>query len=119
MCYEVIATKQFEDDVNYYLKKKKYRHIIKDVGTVTEELEKGNFVGTVISDLNLEIENHTYKVRVANTDTREGKSNGYRIIYYVVKDDKEVYLLTIYYKKDDNNVPTNKEIADLVKEYCM
>ena len=31
-------------------------------------------------------------------NTRVGKSNGYRIIYYVVKDDKEIYLITIYDK---------------------
>jgi mRNA-degrading endonuclease RelE of RelBE toxin-antitoxin system len=35
-----------------------------------------------------------------------GKSNGYRLIYYVVKDDREIYLLTIYYKKEDKLIPT-------------
>lgn len=60
-----------------------------------------------------------YKVRVANSDMKVGKSNGYRIIYYAIKDDQEVYLLTIYYKKDDNKIPTDKEIVELVEEYCM
>ncbi len=48
-----------------------------------------------------------------------GQSNGYRIIYYAVRDDEEVYLLTIYYKKDDNRTPTNQEIIELVETYCM
>ena len=61
----------------------------------------------------------TVKVRIANTDTRVGKSNGYRMIYYVVKNDYEIYLLTIYYKKEDNKIPSNKEIEALVKEYCL
>ena len=48
-----------------------------------------------------------------------GQSNGYRIIYYAVRDDEEVYLLTIYYKKDDNRTPTKQEIIELVETYCM
>lgn len=46
-------------------------------------------------------------------------TNGYRIIYYVIKEDKEVYLLTIYYKKDDNKIPSDNEIIALVEEYCI
>ena len=63
--------------------------------------------------------NKVIKVRVANRDTKMGKSNGYRIIYYAVRNDGKVYLLTIYYKKDDKNIPTNKEIEKLVKKYCI
>ncbi len=63
--------------------------------------------------------NKVIKVRVANSDTKMGKSNGYRIIYYAVRNDGKVYLLTIYYKKDDKNIPTNKEIEKLVKKYCI
>lgn len=119
MCYDITLTIKFEEDIKYYLKKKKFRHIIEDVETVTEELKKGNLIGDAISDLGLDIENHTYKVRAVNTDTKSGKSNGYRIIYYVVKDDKEIFLVTIYSKKDDNRVPSNKEIEELIRQYCM
>ena len=63
--------------------------------------------------------NKVIKVRVANSDTKMGKSNGYRIIYYAVRNDGKVYLLTIYYKKDDKNIPTNKEIEKLVEKYCI
>lgn len=47
-----------------------------------------------------------------------GKSNGYRIIYYAVKSDYTVYLLSIYYKKDDRKVLSDKEICELVKQ-CL
>ena len=50
---------------------------------------------------------------MANTDTKMGKSNGYRMIYYAIKDDKTVYLLSIYYKIED------EDIIKLVKEYCL
>ena len=68
-------------------------------------MEKGHLVGTEIPGLRLPTDGHTFKVRAANTDTRAGQSNGYRVIYYAVRDDEEVYLLTIYYKKDDSRIP--------------
>ena len=118
MLFEIIPTKQFEDDLRYYLKKKKFKHILEDVDDIVKELEKGNLLGDAIPGLVFD-DNETVKVRIANTDTRVGKSNGYRMIYYVVKNDYEIYLLTIYYKKEDNKIPSNKEIEALVKEYCL
>lgn len=118
MQFEVIPTERFEDDLRYYLKKKKFKHILDDVDEVVKELEKGNLLGDAIPGLVFD-DNETVKVRIANTDTKVGKSNGYRMIYYVVKNDYEIYLLTIYYKKEDNRIPSNKEIEELVKEYCL
>lgn len=117
--YTVIPTEQFEKDVKYYIKKKKFKHIGEDIKAVTDELEKGNLIGTEIPGLKMQTDGHTFKVRSANTDTRMGQSNGYRIIYCVVRDDEEVYLLTIYYKKDDIRIPSNSEIIELVEKYCM
>lgn len=117
--YEIIPTKHFQDDVKYYVKKRRFLHIGDDIKAVSDELQKGNFLGDEIPNLKIEADGHTYKVRVANTDTNVGKSNGYRIIYYAVKDDREIYLLTIYYKKDDIRIPTSKELVALVAEYCL
>lgn len=117
--FEIITAKQFEDDVEYYIRKKKYKKIIDDIEAVTSELEKGNLIGDSIPELSINYDNHAAKVKAANSDTKAGKSNDYRIIYYVVKGEKEIYLLTIYYKKEDNNIPPNKEIEVLVKEYCL
>lgn len=63
-------------------------------------------------------DNKVIKVRAANTDTKAGKSNGYRIIYYAIKEDMQVYMLSVYYKKDDKRVLSNKEIIELVNKYC-
>ena len=117
--YKVIPTERFSSDVEYYVKKKRYFSIDEDIREITIELEKGNFVGTEISGLKLNHDGHTYKVRVANSTAKVGKSNGFRIIYYVIKDDKQVFLLTIYSKKDDGEdaVP-DKEIRRLVEQYC-
>lgn len=117
--FDVRQTAKFESDVVFYLKKKKYTHIIDDINTVKIELEQGNFLGDEIPNLKLESGGHTYKVRATNTDMKVGKSNGYRIIYYVIMDDRVVYLLTIYSKKDDDKVLSNKEIVELIAKYCL
>ena len=43
MQFEVIPTKKFEEDVRYYLKKKKFKHILDDVEEVVKKLEKGKY----------------------------------------------------------------------------
>lgn len=73
------------------------------------------YLGLHINDKN----NKIIKVRIANTDTRMGKSNGYRMIYYAIKEDESAYLLSIYYKKDDKRVLSNDEIVELVNKYCI
>lgn len=97
--YEVIPTERFEKDVKYYVKKKGFVHIGTDIKAITDELEKGNLVGTEIPGLKIATEGHTFKVRSANSDTKMGQSNGYRIIYYAIRDDEEVYLLTMCHNK--------------------
>lgn len=81
---------------------------------MTNALAEGNFIGDKLEDIELDEGTAAYKVRVANSSTNSGKSNGFRIIYYVVIDEK-IYLLTIYSKKDDNRVPTDKQISLMIK----
>lgn len=118
MCYQIIPTPKFQEDVKFYERKRKYYHIDDDVESIVEELEKGNLIGTPIDDINLPDGEDSYKVRAINTDTKEGKSNGYRIIYYVIKNDKVVYLLTIYSKKDDGRIVDKTDIRKLIEKYC-
>lgn len=117
MHYEIIATPKFEKDIKHY--KKKFRSVADDVDDVVEELEKGNLQGDIIPNLEMkDNENNIVKVRIANSDTKSGKSNGYRLIYYAEKSDGTIYLLTLYYKKEKGNI-TNKEIQELILKYCM
>lgn len=117
--YTIIPTERFNSDVKYYIKKKHYIRIGEDIRTITDELQNGNLIGDEIYGLKIESDGHTFKVRAANSDAKVGSSNGYRIIYYAVREDGEIYLLTIYSKKDDIRVPSNKEIIELVAQYCL
>ena len=81
--------------------------------------KSGNLKGDVIPNLEMkDNDNNVVKVRIANSDSNSGKSNGYRLIYYAEKSDGTIYLLTLYYKKDKENI-TNKEIQELILKYCM
>ena len=107
---QIIPTKYFNNDVKFYVRKKKFLKIADDVKTVTDELEQGNFVGVKLEGLDLPKNTAAYKVRLANV----GKSHGFRLIYYVVIEEK-VYLVSIYSKKDDIRVVSEKQIEWLVE----
>ena len=42
---KIIPTRNFNDNVEFYLRKKKYKKIYSDIKTITDELEQGNLVG--------------------------------------------------------------------------
>lgn len=111
---QLIPTKRFKADTDFYIRKKKFLKIVTDIKTVTDELEKGNLVGDKLEGLSLREGTAAYKVRVANSSTKSGKSNGFRIIYYVVIDEK-IYLLSIYSKKDNVRIPNDKQIELMIK----
>lgn len=107
-------TKQLDADIKYYVKKKHYRKIFDDLEPVIIELENGNFISDKLEGLKLPANTAVYKVRIANTSANVGKSNGFRLLYYVAVED-EIYLLTIYSKKDDERIPNDAQILMLVK----
>lgn len=106
-------SEHFSNDVRYYVKKKKYKKILDDIESIIPSLEAGNLVGDKLSGFNLPEGAALYKVRIANTSANVGKSNGFRIIYYLATTDK-IYLLTIYSKKDDERIPNDDQIAIIV-----
>ena len=110
----VVPTKKFTDDVKFYVRKKKFIKIKDDIKSVTDELENGNLIGDKLEDLNLPEGTAVYKVRIANSSANVGKSNGFRLLYYVAIGD-DIYLLSIYSKKDDVRVINDKQIELLIR----
>ncbi|MBQ9488082.1 MAG: hypothetical protein IJU91_09865 [Selenomonadaceae bacterium] len=100
--------------MKFYINKKKFTKIKADIATVTNELKEGNLVGDKLQDLDIPEGTAVYKVRIANSSANVGKSNGFRLLYYVVIEDK-IYLLTIYSKKDDIRVINDKQIELLIR----
>jgi mRNA-degrading endonuclease RelE of RelBE toxin-antitoxin system len=104
--YESISYKRELKKLN-----KRYRSIDKDIQPLIEQLEAGETPGDRI----VGNEYPVYKVRVSNSDTRKGKSSGYRVIYYTII--PEAILLTTIYAKSDRTNISNKEVEDIIEEY--
>ena len=51
--------------------------------------------------------NNAYKVRIAIKSKGAGKSGGGRVITYVITEDEEIYLLTIYDKGELDTIDDN------------
>jgi len=95
--HKVIPTPAFEKELRPLLKR--HRSLAKDLLVLEKELEAHPAKGTALG-------HGLYKVRLAITSKGKGKSGGARVITYVVTEDHEVYLLSIYDKGDYDTVDT-------------
>ncbi len=55
-------------------------------------------------DIGTPLGNNSYKIRLAIRSKGKGKSGGGRVITYLLNENKEVYLLTIYDKSELDNI---------------
>ncbi|MBL0127873.1 MAG: type II toxin-antitoxin system RelE/ParE family toxin [Flavobacteriales bacterium] len=106
MKHRVIPTPAFEKELRPLLKR--HRSLAKDLLALEKELEARPTTGTGIG-------HGLYKVRLAIASKGKGKSGGARVITYVVTEDREIYLLSIYDKGDYDTVD-NKAMKALVAE---
>ncbi len=89
--------------------KKKYRRVKDDLLEIIRQLEAEPSVGDPIPGWKKEI----WKVRVASSDIKRGKSGGFRVIYLWREQEEDVYLLSIYFKGAKQDM-TVKEIRNLL-----
>jgi mRNA-degrading endonuclease RelE of RelBE toxin-antitoxin system len=90
---------------------KKYRSIRNDLQPVIEQLEQGELPGDQIPGIGYAV----FKLRVRNSDTRTGKSGGYRLIYYL-KTTTGIILLTVYAKSEQVDIAAD-DIQSIITNY--
>lgn len=93
MSYKVIPTEKFRKEAKRLIKK--YPSLKDELLDLSNTLALKPETGTPLGD-------HTYKIRLAIRS--KGKSGGARVITYLVTENKEVYLLTIYNKAEIDSV---------------
>ena len=95
MNFSVIPSDRFKKEAKRLIKKfPSLKQELADLSnTLTNEPETGTPLG-----------NDTYKIRLAIKSKGKGKSGGGRVITFVVTENKEVYLLTIYNKSEFDSV---------------
>jgi mRNA-degrading endonuclease RelE of RelBE toxin-antitoxin system len=119
--FEIQTYEDFDEALNFYLKKRKYKRLNKQVQDLIENFSKGIFDSSATPSLK-HSETPTpydiYKMRMANPDAGEGKSGGYRVVYMVRSHNKIIVLLTMYSKSDKANI-SDREIELLIDGYFM
>jgi len=91
---------------------KKYKNLPKDLQELSKILYENPRAG-------IDLGNNCYKIRLANSSVPTGKSGGFRIIYYYYNgEEDELFLVTIYSKKDMETI-SDKKIVELKKRYGL
>lgn len=99
MSYKLVVTKRFEKELKRLNKKfpslkSEFSNLI---GILKDNPEEGTSLG-----------NNCYKIRISIDSKGKGKSGGARIINYVYRKEKSLYLLTIYDKSEKSNLKPNE-----------
>ena len=115
--FKIIETSYFERDLKYYKKKltsQGYKELKSKLDMLYDDFGDGKFSGDTFYADEIGV-NKAKKVRIGIKKMNLGQSNGMRCIYYIVKDDQEVYMITIYRKADME--PSNNELKEVVKDF--
>ena len=99
MNYKIYQVPSFLKEIKKLAKK--YKNIKKDYLMLLKTLSNNPFEKAI------EIGKNCYKIRLKNSDNNKGKSGGYRVIYFVLDENNEVTLLSIYSKSDIENLSEN------------
>jgi mRNA-degrading endonuclease RelE of RelBE toxin-antitoxin system len=94
--------------------KKEAKRLSKKYPSLKEELADLNEILSNKPETGTQLGNDTYKIRIAIKSKGKGKSGGGRVITYVVSDNKEVYLLTIFDKSEFENVD-DKTLKNIIQ----
>jgi mRNA-degrading endonuclease RelE of RelBE toxin-antitoxin system len=99
MIFKIIPSPRFLKDAKRL--SKKYKSIKKDIDGLSEQLQTNPHAGT-------DLGRGLYKIRLKSSDMARGKRGGFRIIYYLLTQDKKIYLLTIFSKTEVENIDIKK-----------
>lgn len=95
MNLKIISLESFAKDVKKLYKKNK--KLPQDLRTLNETLLENPKVG-------IELSSKLYKMRLENSSSNSGKSGGFRVIYYYLDEEENIYLLKIYSKTEIENI---------------
>lgn len=95
----IVSLDTFSKDVKKLYKK--YKNISNDLKKVQEDLIKNPKAG-------IELGHNCYKARVGNSSIPTGKSGGFRVLYYYLDAEGRLYLMTMYSKRELENISDDK-----------
>jgi mRNA-degrading endonuclease RelE of RelBE toxin-antitoxin system len=105
MSYNITATPNFKKELKRLLKK--FQSLKIEYLNLLDELAQNPTLGTSLG-------NNIYKIRISIASKGKGKSEGARVITFVVKSEETIYLMDIYDKSEKANI-TDKEIKSQIE----
>lgn len=105
MSFSVVPSEKFKKEAKRLIKK--FPSLKQELTILGNELSQNPELGTALG-------NDTYKIRLAIKSKGKGKSGGARIITYIVTENQEVYLLTIYDKSEFDSID-GKMIKNIIE----
>lgn len=106
MSYSIIPTPRFKREAKRLLKK--YKSLKEELIDLEADLQTNPEQG-------MSLGNQAFKIRLAIKSKGKGKRGGSRVITYVVTENEEVYLLTIYDKAEADTI-TDKMLSQYIDE---
>ena len=107
MNLNIVRLEQFTKDVKKLYKK--YKQLPTDLTKLSKELNENPKVG-------IDLGKNCYKLRLENSSIPTGKSGGFRVIYYYYDGENDLYLLTMFSKKDVESIK-DERILELLEKY--
>ena len=105
MSYKIYALNQFKKDVKSL--QKRYKNIKNDLKILNKSLQSNPKEG-------INLFSNVCKIRIQNSSINKDKSAGFRVIYYYIDNQNNIYLLTIYSKSDISNI-SDKKILQILR----
>jgi mRNA-degrading endonuclease RelE of RelBE toxin-antitoxin system len=99
-------------DVRYKRYLKKFPSLESEISELKKQLLENPKSGTLITE-------NAYKIRLASSDKKAGKSGGFRIITYLIEEKEnsfEINLMLIYDKSEESSIKKT-EIIKIIKKY--
>lgn len=108
MNYNVVPTEKF---------KKEAKRLIKKYPSLKSELHNLSKLLSTHPDSGTPLGHNSFKIRIAIASKNKGKSGGARVITYMITENEEVYLLTIYDKSEISSLDSKniKAIIESIK----
>ena len=106
MSYKIIALNNFMREAKRL--NNKYPSFKKDFARLEEELINNPVLGIPLG-------NNCFKIRLAITSKGKGKSGGSRVVTHVKVLNEKIYLLTVYDKSEQEDLP-DKKLEELLKK---
>jgi len=103
---KIFPLEVFKKDVKEL--QKKYNQIFSDLKELNKILKDNPKAGRPLGK-------NCFKIRLQNSSIPTGKSGGFRVIYYFLDKNNNIYLMTIYSKTDQDNI-SDYEIAEILKK---